>query len=268
MADWPPLHASIEVDSSAGDVDRQFELFEVFEALHHAQRICNPMDQIEFDRLVELMCSPVAVDGAVASMVDVGCGSGELLLRCHEAGLGENWVGCDLSPWMLNAACRQADQRAPGAGSWVLGHGARWNAPMAARVACIGAEWIFHGMNGTIAALASLCAPGGRTVFGGPRLHFDADPDLVTASFGRLDTAAEIETALADNELRLVERIDPGEAGWRAYLSRSDACAREWLTMFPGAKAERFVADQRDWAERFEAESHIIGWSIWVADRA
>jgi len=271
VADWPALHPALVVDASAGDVGQQFELFEVFEALHHGQRICNPMSEAELGHLVELLALPNKPDLAsirdAASMVDIGCGSGELLLRCHEAGIGDDWFGCDLSPWMLNDACRQAEQRAPGSGTWVLGHGARWSSPQALRLSCIGAEWVFHGMNGAVAALGSMCVPGGRVAFGGPRLHFDADPGVVTESHGRLDTVAEVESTLRANGLRLVERIDPDEDGWRSYLARSHECVRTWRNMYPGPKADRFLEDQRDWAERFEAEAQIIGWSVWVAVR-
>lgn len=265
MAEPKLMAAEVEVDPVvAGEIAALWDRFEIFEALHHRQTICNPMTEAEFEALLDLL-GP----GPGVSMVDIACGSGELLIRCHEHGATSS-TGLDLSPWMLDAAATRAaarlgDRPRP---RWLLTDAARRDlVDIADRVVCLGADWIWHGMAGTVAALALRVTPGGRVAYGGPRLNFGADPATVTVEFGRLDTVAGVEARLAECGLSLVERIDPGETGWVAYLDRGRECAAEWAELYPGEKSERWVAEQAQWRADFERDREIVGWSVWVADR-
>lgn len=263
-APWPHLDSGIEVHASVADVDALWDRFEVFEAIHHSQRICNPMREAELDRLLDLI-----EPAPERHVVDIACGSGELLIRCHERGTRQS-LGIDLSPWMLRSAAHHAGTRlvegpAP---RWLLADAARVDLEPTDTVVCLGADWIWHGMVGTVAVLASLVEPGARVVYGGPRLHFGADPDAATEQFGRLDTAAGVERELELHGLKLVERIDPGEPGWRAYLDRGSNDVAAWRKRNPGPRAEQWVADQQEWIDAYERDREVVGWSVWVADRA
>lgn len=245
-------------------IESLWDRFEVFEALHHSQTICNPMQSAELDHVIALL------DPAGKSMLDVACGSGELLLRSHEAGVARS-TGLDLSPWMLQAAARRGRRRlaAGPRPRLILTDAAKWQRDVAAPdiVTCLGAEWIWHGMHGTIAALRDLVSVGGLVVYGGPRLHFDADPTTTTHTFGKLDTADDVAERLDECEFEIVHRIDPDEAGWLAYLDRGRRDVAEWARRYPGPGADGFVADQREWAESFERDRRLVGWSVWVARR-
>lgn len=235
----------------------------MFEAIHHSQRICNPMDE---EQLVELL---EWLDPARrGSWLDVACGSGELLIRAAEQG-ARGGVGLDLSPWMLNAAAIEAERRLPLAQRprWVLAEAARW--PVAEPsdcVTCIGADWIWHGMHDTIAKLKDRVAPGGVVAYGGPRLHFDADPEYVSRSHGQLDTAIDVERRLVECGFRVLTRIDPGEQGWVNYLERGRRDVEAWAERHPGPRAERWLAEQQDWTDHFERDRSVVGWSVWVAE--
>ena len=259
---WPDLDPSIEVHESAGDVGALWDRFEVFEAIHHRQRICNPMNEPEMAELLRLL-----EPGDADSWLDIACGSGETLIRAAEDG-ARNMVGVDLSPWMLNAAVRESGRRlVADRPTWVLAQATAWPAPQQYdRVTCLGADWIWHGASGTIRELKARVRVGGRVAYGGPRLHFDADPDRVSADFGRLETADDVEAAMAAAGLRVVSRIDPGDAGWLAYLERGRADVEEWARHHPGERAQRWVAEQQDWWEHFARDREVVGWSVWVAE--
>ena len=262
-ADWPALRPEIELHASAGEIDALWERFEVFEAIHHSQRICNPMNEAELVRLIELL-RPAERD----SWLDVACGSGELLLRGAEQG-ANNVTGLDLSPWMLNSAAAESERRlaADRRPRWILAEAAKWPVPGRSDcVTCLGADWIWHGMHGTIPKLVDRVVPGGVVAYGGPRLNFNADPAYVSAEFGQLETAGEVEARLAECGLRLIERIDPGEAGWLSYLERGRVDVAAWAERNPGERADRWVAEQQDWADHFERDREVVGWSVWVAE--
>ncbi|MEM7093006.1 MAG: class I SAM-dependent methyltransferase [Actinomycetota bacterium] len=262
---FPDLEPNIEIDPSAGDLDALWDRFEVFEAIHHSQRICNPMTEAELD---EVMTALAPEPGQ--RWLDLGCGSGELLIRAREGGVSAA-TGWDLSPWMLNTASREGSARL-GAGTsprWILGNGA--SSPTAAEhdvAVCVGAEWIWHGMRGTIAALRDRVTAGGQVAFGGPRLHFDADPTETSRTFGTLDTVADVEDRLVEVGFSVRNRIDPGEAGWLAYLERGRRDVMAWAQRHPGPRADRWLADMRDWVEAYERDRTVVGWSIWIADTA
>ncbi len=260
---WPALRPQVEIDPSIGDLEGLWDRFEVFEALHHSQRICNPMDEREFAELVALL-DPAGRE----RWLDIACGSGELLIRAVEQG-ANGAVGLDLSPWMLNSAATEAERRLDRAQwpRWVLTEAAAWPVgPTSDCVTCLGADWIWHGMRGTIANLAARVASGGVVAYGGPRLNFGADPDHVSRAFGQLETVADVETELAANGLRVTARIDPGEAGWLSYLERGRRDAEAWARRYPGARAERWLGEHQDWVDHFERDREVVGWSVWVAE--
>lgn len=260
---WPFLDPVIERHPSAGDLDDLWERFEIFEAMHHRQRVCNPMTEAQLERAVD------ALDfDSRDRVLDVACGPGEVLIQAHERGVVES-IGIDLSPWMLRTAAQRSRQRLPpGTASprWMLADAAKVDPGRFDVVICLGAEWIWHGSHGTVAALVERLEPGGRLAYGGPRLHFDADPEATAEAFGRLETAADVERRLDDHGLRLRLRIDPDDDGWTAYLDRGKADVEAWARRNPGERAERWIAEQAEWRTRYEAERHIVGWSVWIAE--
>lgn len=262
---WGGLHPSVHVDAAVDDVDALVDRFEIFEALHHQQTICNPMTSDELDQVIE------ALEFAPGSrLLDIACGSGELMFRTAER-VAVDATGLDLSPWMLNAAASRHETRALTVGaelSWVLCEAKTWavDTPFDV-VTCLGADWIWHGTKGTIAAMVERLGDGGRLAIGSPRLHFDADPGTASEQFGALDTAADIERMLKSQRLEILERVDPDDEGWDGYMERCVANAQEWLKRYPGEFGEKYLAEAQEWAAVRERDREIIGWSVWVARR-
>lgn len=240
-----------------------WDRFEVFEALHHSTQICSPLTTEHLDQVVTGL-APRDRD----RMLDLACGYGELLLRCVEHAAIEG-IGIDLSPWMLVGATGQTSRRAPDAKlHWVLGEARNYVIDRQFDiVTCLGAEWIWHGFNGTVRAIATRTRVGGRAAVGAARLSHGADAADVAARHGHVETVDEMENTLAKYGLELIDRIDPDDANWDDYLERTATAARTWAVDHPGPRAERWLADQQDWKEARERDREIIGWSVWVVRR-
>lgn len=250
-----------DVDVLPGtDLDDVWQRFEVFEALHHGMRICNPLTERELADLVQAL--PLS-DGA--SVLDMACGYGELLLRCASVAAIDG-VGIDLSPWMVQTAARRAATSMPDAQlRWVVGEARDYGREQSWDVVtCLGAEWIWHDFNGTARALAGLVRPGGVVVVSAARLKDGQDAAAVAEKYGRVETVADQAAMLGAHGLELLTRFDPDDAAWDAYLARTTTSISEWALKLPAERSADYVAAQREWLEARERDRDIIGWSAWV----
>lgn len=243
------------------DLDDLWERFEVFEALHHDIAICNPMSDEHVDDMFDVLDLHDK-----ARVLDVACGSGEVLIRAAEradiAG-----TGVDLSPWMIQAAARRSEQRVPRAAiEWVLAD-ASAHVPQHLHdvVFCIGAEWVWHDFAGTARALAGLVKPDGLAVIGSGRLHSHADQRTVRSTHGFVESIADQRRTLEQLGFRPVHRIDPTDADWDRYLARTARSASRWAIAHPGERSGRWIEAQREWMDARERDRGIIGWSLWIA---
>lgn len=144
-------------------------------AITHADHVVlNPTDPGRLDELVELLDLPPG-----ARVLDIGCGTAEVLVRLAEAdargaqaGSGAlRGVGIDTSPFFLERARASLQRRAPAADVELLEmDGAAYEAePRSFDLACcLGASWVFGGHRGTLAALARATRPGGQVLVGEP----------------------------------------------------------------------------------------------------
>ncbi len=257
------LPASVGVDAEL-DVDRLWEDFEIFEALHHSMAIANPFTSDDLDAVVALL-DPQPGD----TVVDIATGSGELVRRLV-AHTGASATGIDLSPWMVRNAAR-APAAAPPI-RWVLTDGRhlaerRSSLGIAGEfdlVSCLGASWIWHGLPGTVAALAALVAPGGRVAVGDMHVRADCDPSEVPPGLRREAKTAP-EELFGRHGLRLLGSVTATDASWDAYLARTATDARTWQARFPGPAADRYVAEQADWVDDHHRDRRWRSWTVWVA---
>lgn len=258
---WPELGEGVEVegDLALGDL---WDRFEVFEALHHTLTICNPMSSEQLDETIDALQL-----SSSDRVLDAGCGYGELLIRAAEAA-DVSGIGVDLSPWMLTTAADRMNQRAHDAEiRWILGEAQHFVPVAPADVAvCIGAEWVWHDINGTIRALGERIAPEGRVVVGGGRRHHAATQHQVEQR-GRIESIEEVEAMFIKQGFSIHHRIDPDDAGWDAYLADTKHAAQAWASQHPGPRADRWIEEQADWQAARERDREIIGWSLWIASR-
>jgi SAM-dependent methyltransferase len=256
---WPALPTEIELLPGT-DVDGAWERFEVFEALHHGMRICNPMTGSDLD-LVLAALDPQPGE----TWLDIACGHGELLIRGAEHATIRG-VGVDLSPWVLERSLREAESRCVARSlTWVLGDAhALGKDERFDIVTCLGASWIWHGFAGTAKAQVARARAGSRIAIGDLRLQADADPAEIAETYGTVLTADEQQRILGDLGVSVIERIDAGPVGWDGYQERIMQSAETWVREHPGPKAEEYLEQQHEWRRDHDRDRTFLDWTVWV----
>src|SRR5262249_10158775 len=131
-------------------------------ARYAAMRWNTPLSEAHAESLIEQLDVSSA-----RSVLDLGCGWGELLLRVVEvAADGCRGVGVDAEEELLGRGRRAARERGLAEHvEFVCRRAQDWDQP-ADRVLCIGSSHALDGTASALAALRALVAPGGRLLFG------------------------------------------------------------------------------------------------------
>jgi len=155
--------------------------------------------------------------GPYASVLDVGCGTGELLVKLARRWPGARLVGLDLSAEMLaKAAAKQI------AGDVELAHGSVYELPFAAGAFALVTNTLsshfYQDLPGALRELARVTAPGGT---------------LVMASLGN-GPARRLPGAVG-RELRLGETIHRSPGAMRHALDAAGFDVESVESLFPVA---------------------------------
>ncbi|MDH5373198.1 MAG: methyltransferase domain-containing protein, partial [Acidimicrobiia bacterium] len=235
--------------------------FAPFEAMHHLHAICNPMDSVSLDTLLDHL-NPT--DGE--RMIDIACGHGEFLIRAAERARIEG-VGLDLSPWVLTRALdRTKGRNLRGSVDWWLGEGAALAKEQSWDITtCLGASWVWHGFTGTLRALASRTRPGGRLAIGDLRAKAGIDPATLESVIGP-NTSMTTETdqieAIRAAGLEPIDcYVSPDEA-WAGYHRLVIESADTYEGPDPAIDAKTMA---REWQKEFERDHRVLEWTVWVA---
>jgi SAM-dependent methyltransferase len=132
---------------------------------------------------------------------------------------------------------------------------------------CLGATFVWHGLEGTVGALLPSLRPGGHLIVGEPywrRLPLPDDyPDTRDEYTTLAGTVAKLERA----GLVLVGLAASSEDDWDRYESLHWEAVEEWAAANPRhPDRDDIVRRNRDWRERYlRWDRDLLGWSIFVA---
>lgn len=191
---------------------------------------------------------------APGSVVDIGCGWGELLLRVLAASPGAHGVGIDHDEELLargraNAASRGLTDRVT----------FRENLPAGLQadvVVCVGADHVFGTQADALAALHEHVVPGGRVLLGTGFWEVPPTADqaaVIGAEPGDLTALADLVSLARSHGFRLLDLRTATRREWESFESGYLADVEEWLLT-----ADLTDPDVRAHAD--DADEHLAGW--------
>jgi SAM-dependent methyltransferase len=207
--------------------------------------------------------------GRGTRVLDVACGTaGPAVLLASEFGC--SIIGVERAPEFVEAACRRvAEARLEELVEIVEGDAAAYPIePEAFDAAlCLGASFVWHDLEGTLAALAPAVRRGGHVVVGEPFWRTWPLPEGID-DLGYVplrQTVTRIEAA----GLALVTLIDSSEDDWDTYESLHWRALEEWLAANPGdpdagTLRERHERNREVYLDR---ERALLGWAIFAAQK-
>jgi SAM-dependent methyltransferase len=205
--------------------------------------------------------------GRGTRVLDVACGTaGPAVLLASEFGC--RIVGVERAPEFVEAACRRvAEARLEELVEIVEGDAAAYPLePEAFDVAlCLGATFVWHDLDGTLAALAPAVPKGGHVVVGEPFWRTWPLPEGVD-DLGYLplrQTVARIEGA----GLALVTLLASSADEWDTYESLHWRALEEWLAANPDDPDAATLRErhQRNRDVYLDRERALFGWAIFAA---
>jgi SAM-dependent methyltransferase len=174
-----------------------------------------------------------------ASMLDLACGSGEMLCTwARDHGLAG--IGVDVSSAFIGAArARAAELDVADRVAFIHGDAAGYVAGRPADVAsCVGATWIGGGVAGTVDLLRRSLSPGGIMLIGEPYWRRDP-PDQATVEgcdgIGRDEwlPLPELVESFGLLGCDVVELVLADQDSWDRYVAAQWLSIRRWLDANP-----------------------------------
>jgi SAM-dependent methyltransferase len=242
------------------------DFWKYFAIGHEPHLFCNPLSEAKVNELIELLAL-----SDEARVLDIACGKAEFLVRTVK-----RWncsaVGVDLSPNFVSdarakveaAGLEPAIEIVEANGSDYSGKPSSFDAAV-----CLGASWIWGGLEGTVRALSSWAKPGGLVVIGEPfwrsapsRDHLEA-AELTESSFSTLLGNAQTGLGL---RLGLLHIIVSSEDDWDRYESYQWYAAERYSTRNPGdPDVPELVANMRKARDHYlKWGRKEIGWAVYL----
>lgn len=242
------------------------DLRKYFAIGHEPHLFCNPLSEAKVDELIALLAL-----SDEARVLDIACGKAEFLVRT-----ARRWkcsaVGVDISPHFVAdarakveaAGLEPAIEIVEANGSEYSGKPSSFDAAV-----CLGASWIWGGLEGTLRALTSWAKPGGMVVVGEPFWrsapsldHLEA-AGLTESSFSTHFGNAQAGLGLG---LGLLHTIVSSEDDWDRYESYQWYAAERYSRGNPGdPDVLELIAKVRKARDRYlQWGRKEIGWAVYL----
>jgi SAM-dependent methyltransferase len=231
---------------------------------HHVY--CNPLSEAKVDELIARLALPDK-----ARVLDIACGKAEFLVRT-----ARRWqcsaVGVDISPYFVADA--HAKVEAAGLESAieiVEANGREYDGKPSSfdAAVCLGASWIWDGLEGTLRALSSWAKPGGVIVVGEP--FWRSAPSLDHLKAAEL-TESIFSTHLGNAQtglglqLGLLHTIVSSEDDWDRYEGYQWYAAEKYSRRRPeDPDTPELIAKMRKSRDNYlQWGRNEIGWAIYM----
>lgn len=201
------------------------------EAARSAMRWNTPLSEWHAARLLERLAP-----GAATSVLDLGCGWGELLIQAVYAGGVEcTGVGVDTDETLFGRArARRAELGVADRVRFVAGRAEQWSEP-ADRVICVGSSHAWGGTAAALTGLRSVVSPGGRLLFGDGFWEADPGPEAVAIFGEELSRLGELLEHAVAAGWRVLGQDTAGQYEWDEFESNWRAGGEQWLLEHPNA---------------------------------
>ena len=216
----------------------------------------------------ELLLSRLALESET-TVLDLGCGWGELLLRAVSRSGGDALgVGVDSDQELLHRGEALADQRGLGGRMrFVCRPGAEWTTP-AERVICVGASQMWGDVVDALEPLYHLTLPGGRLLFGDG--CWEQPPTAAAAAiFTTVPPLPALVERAQEVGWRVLSQTTADQREWDDFESTWRAGREEWLLAtpdHPDAAEERRTLEER-LAEYLNTYRGVLGFAYLVLGR-
>lgn len=155
-------------------------IWKYFDITHRDHTFMNPTTSDKLDEIISLLDLRPG-----AKVLDIGCGKAEPLLRIAER-YAISGVGVDASPFCIRDAKENALLRVtrPSEVSFAESDAAKYHVADVSQdlVICLGASWVFGGMQGTLDTARRILRPGGLALIGEPHWIKEPDPEYLKMS--------------------------------------------------------------------------------------
>jgi cyclopropane fatty-acyl-phospholipid synthase-like methyltransferase len=207
-------------------------------ARYAAMRWNTPLSEIHATLLLDRLQI-----GRRDTVLDLGCGWGELLLR-GVGGYGASGIGVDTDGLLLERGRHAAAQRGlQDRVTFVQGPAQEWREP-ADRVFCVGASHAWGGARRALPGLARLLAPGGRLLFG-DGVWATPPTEPARKLFGDdVLPLPELQRLIAAAGWRVLHRTVAGLDEWDEFEESWRAGREEWRLAHAGDPRAAAIATE------------------------
>jgi SAM-dependent methyltransferase len=207
--------------------------------LHHDLDFISPLSGARADKLAGWLAAGLSDGGTV---LDVGCGWGELVLRVAAAAPLATVVGIDLDEERIAEACRRAAERKLGARATFLATDGAADGPSPVdSLVAIGASQVWGrdvaegqplDYGSALAAMRSRVLRGGRVVYGEAIWSRSPTPEATTPLSGRDDefvSLADLAGLAVEHGFAVVGVLEATLDEWDEFESGFTAGYATWL---------------------------------------
>jgi ubiquinone/menaquinone biosynthesis C-methylase UbiE len=183
---------------------------------------------------------------AGASLLDLGCGWGELLLRAVDSTGVTSGIGVDTDPEALaRGRSLAADRGLDGRVTFVVGSADAWQQP-ADRVICVGAAHAWGSAEAALTAAIRLVQPGGRLLFGDGCWERSPNEDAAKLFGDAVLTLSELVKCVQKAKWRILHLSTADQREWDDFESTWRAGRQEWLLANPEVERAPAVRNELD----------------------